>query len=829
MILLIDSIFIYVLIFKKMADKASILKNAQNFLAKGQVDKAIAEGEKLVKSFPDSNTFNFLGDLYLKKGDKQKACETYHRTAKVFRDDGFSLKALAIYKKILNLDPSDANALRALGELNEEKNIAADAIKFYLAAADSFFKNKKKEDALKVYERILRLAPQNIPLRTKIAEMITKQGFSSQAAEEYRNIGHVFVEKGDLEKAKDSFIKSLDVQPGSRKTMLALSDIAQKTGDLAQAMNYVKIAIERTGEHPDLLLRNAVLLIEKGSYDEAQGMLEKILADSPDNIEARKARAELFAKQGDKEKAWEIFDPLLDDMIIAGQLDEAKDILLKFRDKNPIEMSRKLITIYKNTGENEAAARETLTLAETYESRGMMHEAMTTYNEARALQPDNSGIMEKIEGIKRQLQPGEPELPEMSGVPGGEEVVAKFDAPAAEGAAITEEAMTEIDVLLRYGLNDEARQRLDSMKLEHPDNIEVHQKLKTLFKNTDDVNQAVTECMVLAELLGREGDEENRKANIKEAFELNPSDPRLEGKLEEVGISQEEAEEEVAVESDESPHSHESEIAEADFYEKQGFYKEAADVYERLISQDPDNSELRAKLDNVRNSMEEPAPAADETEGTETLSFDDLFAESESSAESVEPALDSEVLEVFEEFKRGLEDQVEAGDTETHYNLGIAYKEMGLLDDAISTFQAASKDPNFFVQASNMLGTCYMEKGLYSLAVKAYSGVLQKIDPGDETAWSIKYDLAEALEHDGKSDEALRYYTEVYGWNSSFREVADKINALNKPARPTASKPAAAEPASTEPVVSKPEAAAPKAKEQKESTSPKRKSRVSYI
>jgi tetratricopeptide (TPR) repeat protein len=169
-------------------------------------------------------------------------------------------------------------------------------------------------------------------------------------------------------------------------------------------------------------------------------------------------------------------------------------------------------------------------------------------------------------------------------------------------------------------------------------------------------------------------------------------------------------------------------------------------------------------------------------------------------------------MEVFEEFKKGLEEQVSSEDTETHYNLGIAYREMGLVDDAISTFQTARKDPDYFVQASTMLGTCYMEKGLYSLAAEAFQSVLEKVDPNEETAWSVKYDLADALEKDEKLEEALDYFTAVFGWDSAYREVSERVETLKAKVGPKAAEP------------EKP--AKPKEPTKLDT---KRKSRVSYI
>ncbi|MDP2755830.1 MAG: tetratricopeptide repeat protein [Nitrospirota bacterium] len=167
-----------------MSDKSSIIKETQKYLARGQIDKAIAEWEKLIKEYPDGNTYNTLGDLYLKKGDKQNAIDSFHKAANFFRHEGFSLKALALYKKILNINPSDPDSLFSLGELNEAKGLITDAMKFYLAAADNLSKEGKKEKLLEIYEKILALSPSNIPHRSNIAEIYSNEGNVLEAAKQ---------------------------------------------------------------------------------------------------------------------------------------------------------------------------------------------------------------------------------------------------------------------------------------------------------------------------------------------------------------------------------------------------------------------------------------------------------------------------------------------------------------------------------------------------------------------------------------------------------------------------------------------------------------------
>ncbi len=135
-------------------------------------------------------------------------------------------------------------------------------------------------------------------------------------------------------------------------------------------------------------------------------------------------------------------------------------------------------------------------------------------------------------------------------------------------------------------------------------------------------------------------------------------------------------------------------------------------------------------------------------------------------------------MEIFDEFKKGLEKELEEEDYETHYNLGIAYKEMGLTDDAIREFQSSRKDPERFLPSSTMLSACYMEKGLYALAIEVLKGALDSMQEKNEAYWAMKYDLAGAYEKNGGLKEALDLYMQVYGWNSKFRDVSDKMNQL---------------------------------------------------
>ena len=134
--------------------------------------------------------------------------------------------------------------------------------------------------------------------------------------------------------------------------------------------------------------------------------------------------------------------------------------------------------------------------------------------------------------------------------------------------------------------------------------------------------------------------------------------------------------------------------------------------------------------------------------------------------------------EIFREFKKGVEQQLSPEDYETHYNLGIAYKEMSLTDEAISEFQRAAKSPQYAVECCSMLGLCFLEKGLPQLAIKWYRKGLDTVGIREEDRLGLQYDLANLYADLGDRENAYRTFLEIYGSNASFRDVGERLKEL---------------------------------------------------
>jgi tetratricopeptide (TPR) repeat protein len=907
-----------------MLDKTETVKEAQKYLAKGAIDKAISELEKLVKESPDGNIFNMIGDLYLKKGIQKSGIDCYQMAANYFRQEGFSQKAQALYKKVLNLNPLNTDALYAFGELSEEKGLITDAIKYYLATADLLTKEGRKEKILQIYEKILSLSPANIPLRIKVAEIFIKEGLQSDAAREYLHIARIHEETGDHTKSKEFYQKAIDLHPRSKESVLGLSHLFEKTGEMKKAAAQIKDAAGLFPDDADILFRCTELSLKIDDTGSARQYLVRIIEKDQKNVKAHRMLGDLYLKAGSTEKAWEQYLPVLDDILTDRKYEDAISLLETFKPIDPVETGKRLISLFRQLEEKDRVCDELVSLGDYYASQGMEDDARSWYAETLQIDPEHSLARMRVapphsgpepEPIQEphQTGPAEIEIPDVAlsteetaeapdlatisepeaiasgpvGMPESEEKK-ETEQILIHGEKSFEEIITEVDIFSRYGLLNEAQKLLEGLKRRFPENLDVHQRLKTLYTDLHEKESAVTECIILSELYKRNGDDISSEEMLKKAYEINPEDPRMAKRgyaqsIEPTSFAAPSAEGFGEAVSGTEPNieDYEEELAEADFYARQGLTTEAVNILEKLQKLFPENRDVIERLQALgqlaplsdsqemtggmdlsdtfdipepsetsgefkvaetvgsaegfemtgeteqgggselpgnmgmfgeleldekissdvqaeQKAPEEPAQQtapeeislteasqAETLEETKESAYEDFtFSDSDlvEAQEMPEPSLDNDVLEIFQEFKKGLEKEIGDEDSETHYNLGIAYKEMGLVDDAIKEFQTSKKDAKRFLQSSTMLGVCYLEKGLYTLAIDVLKKAMEAMKDKDESYWALSYELAEAHEKNRNLKEALALYTEIYGWNANFRSISEKMGQLQSQA-----------------------------------------------
>ena len=145
-----------------------------------------------------------------------------------------------------------------------------------------------------------------------------------------------------------------------------------------------------------------------------------------------------------------------------------------------------------------------------------------------------------------------------------------------------------------------------------------------------------------------------------------------------------------------------------------------------------------------------------------------------------------DLAEMFGELKQELEADVASADEdpETHYNLGIAFREMGLLDEAIGELQKACQSfdrghpfPQI-MQTYTWLAQCFLEKGVPEAAVRWYEKALERSQHRRRNPRRPQLRTCLLLRNCGRQAAALKHFMDVYGSNIDYRDVAERIKAL---------------------------------------------------
>ena len=147
-----------------------------------------------------------------------------------------------------------------------------------------------------------------------------------------------------------------------------------------------------------------------------------------------------------------------------------------------------------------------------------------------------------------------------------------------------------------------------------------------------------------------------------------------------------------------------------------------------------------------------------------------------------EPTGDEErdFQDMLARFRQGIDENIDEADFQSHYDLGVAFKEMGLLDEAIAELQKALRAPESKQRTSEALGVCFFEKGAHAVAESVLRRGLELPAARDEERLGILYWLGRALEAQGKGAEARELYRRVFAANIRFMDVGERVKALAK-------------------------------------------------
>jgi tetratricopeptide (TPR) repeat protein len=226
-----------------------------------------------------------------------------------------------------------------------------------------------------------------------------------------------------------------------------------------------------------------------------------------------------------------------------------------------------------------------------------------------------------------------------------------------------------------------------------------------------------------------------------------------------------------------------AQLDEARFFLEQGLLDEAEGLCREILEKDP-ACEGAGKISAQIQEFRRKSSTSSMNEGYIDLSAE-ILAEEEAEAEAAKPKKKSRtdrfgLDSTFSEFKKGVEKQIDVDDTESHYNLGIAYKEMGLLDDAILEFDQASRNPDRLLDCLTLKGVCQQEKGDRGGAEKTFKRGLENAQISEAGKISLLFELGLLYEADGKLLDALDCFQQVGDSDLFFRNVGRKIETLRQ-------------------------------------------------
>ena len=811
-------------------NKSTILHNAQRFAAKGQIDNAIEEWQKLIAETPnDGNIYNTIGDLYLKKNANKEAVSAYFKAAHAFHEAGFALKTIAVYKKVIKIAPERLDACLKLAELNAERGLISNAIEDYLGIARQHIKEGNILEAINVYRKIADLDPGNTQIRLKIAELCIKEGLQSEAVEEYLRSAEVLQEQSKSSEAEEIYQRVLQIDSKNQKAMAGIAALH--------------------GEQPVQKEKNTLIqvdsLLAANQFSEAEQVLRDAIKKSPQR-EYQQKLAGLLLNHRDTEEAFQEIERLVKDWNECKEFEASEKLLDEFLSVNPTHIPALVLLAISY----QLSGQKGLEL-ETYEKminlcleRGDSREAKRFYQRLAGLDPFHAMVKKFQSEFEREetaaseevpLEENEPEEPKTTIVP--------MDSEQIQGH------LTEAEVYFKYGLTNKAMEQLEIVLAADPENIAAHMQLIEIYKYEDKTSKAVEECMALAEIYKKSGDMSLRQAVLDDILRLEPHNQvalaeqtgteQMEVETPDLTVSPSSENLEESRPPETSPASGANEsvnalMAEADFYIQQGLLDEAKNICRKILTLQPENLQVQDRLAEITTaeeldhamepvaadtSVNEPIPQPDHEQKTESavvssetlieqpaalpktpplveeeeyidlsqILKEDLEEKQEESIKNQDKVGPEEEFDkIFHEFQKGVQEQFGEEDFETHYNLGIAYKEMGLTDEAIGEFQLSIRGTERFIDSCSMLATCYQIKGMPKLAIDQLVKALDDPRCNAQSAQCLRYELGLLYEKDGKQEKACEQFMEIYRADRNFRDVKSRLAVLKSGLRSTA-------------------------------------------
>jgi tetratricopeptide (TPR) repeat protein len=483
-------------------NKQKVLSAAEKFVQQGKLQNAIAEYEKILKADPkDLTVMNTVGDLHARLGENDKAAECFKSVGDAYASQGFTVKAIAMYKKLSKLKSSMECILR-LAELYTQQGLFNDARAQYLQVAEDFLKSGQLDQAVRIFEKTLEMDPENISMRTKLAEVYIRIGKKPEAWKILTAAAESLRTKGQLAAADEILQRMLKLEPGNSYALVLRGRAALDAGDAGAAItSLTKVA--DLDSNPDGLRTLFQAYLKNKNFAEAGTLAAKLANVHDDNSALSEYTDALLEAQLHRE-ALQVFQEHADRFLRndSGKLVESlRPIIGQVR--NDPQALETILDLYQKAGDTAHATEIYELLAHANVQGGDLEKAREYYLKLMQLEPANPMHARNYQQVV-----------EKEGTSGSPHVIT-----AEEGAVLVDEleatapfveqqyddntllalraALTDAELFISYNMPAKALEPLLTALPKAPRDLRLNQKLAALNTRAGRFTEAAVCCRTL--------------------------------------------------------------------------------------------------------------------------------------------------------------------------------------------------------------------------------------------------------------------------------------------------------------------------------------------
>jgi tetratricopeptide (TPR) repeat protein len=511
-------------------NKQKVLSAAEKFVQQGKLQNAIAEYEKVLKNDEkDLTVNNTIGDLYARLGDSEKAIECFKKVGDAYAAQGFTVKGIAMYKKLTKLQPSVDSSLK-LAELYTQQGLFNDARAQYLQVAEDFMKAGDLDQAVRLFQKVLEMDPENVPMRVKLAEVYIRLGKKKEAWDIFCAAAESLRSRGSLAAAEDLLKRMQALDPGSSYVLLLRAKAALDSDDPKHAIEYLEKASD-LDSHPEALRDLLKAYLQIGDLTKAPLVAEKLLTVHNDP-EGLFLLAEGCSRLGQHHQALDVYTSHADRLLAtdsAKLLSNLHTMIAHVRDDSAALDS--LLLLLNKAGDSTHVNEVTELLAHASVKDGNLSRGRDLYHMLSTTEPQNQVHLQNYQQVLARLEEASPSR----GITAeeGAVIVEELEAIAPivdqaypdDIAIAVRSAVTDADLFLSYNLPDKAIVPLLGVLSQAPRDARLNQRLAALHTRFHRFTEAAVCCRTLESVYHDAGypDEAVRYGDLAVRYEQSAS------------------------------------------------------------------------------------------------------------------------------------------------------------------------------------------------------------------------------------------------------------------------------------------------------------------